>query len=202
MQRMDAERGPLVGGEPATATTTVSLRQISQLFLQLGGLSFGGGVTGWAYREIVERRRWLTPQEFLSGLTLSQVLPGINMSNLAIYVGQRLRGLSGATAAILALILIPFFFNIGFYAIYSTVKDYDLAHYAFAGIGAAAIGMILSMCVKSVRASIRTPVQAGVVVLLVVFVGLMRWPMLPMVLVLAPISVYAAWQAQEPSDEE
>lgn len=181
---------------------SVSLAQIAQLFLEIGGLSFGGGVTGWAYREIVDRRRWLAPQEFLSGLTLSQILPGINMTNLSIYVGLRLRGLIGAITALLALISVPFFFNLGVYGIYSYIKDYDLVHFAFVGVGAAAVGMILSLGVKSMRTAVRTPLHAAIVVALVLFVGLLRWPMLPFALVLAPISVWAAWRAQAQEDED
>src|SRR3954469_23332145 len=60
--------------------------------VQIGLLSFGGSLTGWVHREVVARRAWMTEQEFLSGVALGQILPGTNISNLMVYIGQRLHG--------------------------------------------------------------------------------------------------------------
>ena len=74
----------------------VSLLAIFLVFFKLGAFSFGGGMTGWVYREVVQQRSWIGETEFLSGLALSQIVPGANVANLTIYVGQRLRGTLGA----------------------------------------------------------------------------------------------------------
>ena len=58
--------------------------------VQIGLLSFGGGLTGWVHREVVARRAWMTEREFLSGVALGQILPRTNISNLMVYIGQRL----------------------------------------------------------------------------------------------------------------
>src|SRR6185312_16148381 len=79
----------------------VSLIDVAGVFLRLGITSFGGGTAGWVHRELVDRRRWLTEETFLTGLTVAQILPGANPVNLALYFGFELRGSAGAAAAAL-----------------------------------------------------------------------------------------------------
>src|SRR5262245_58446513 len=184
--------------KPGAAGANVSLAQIFTLFLQIGSLSFGGGLVAWLYRELVEKRRWLTETDFLGGLTLSQVLPGINMTNMAVYVGQRLRGWRGAGIALLGLLLVPFFFNIGLYTFYAEVQAVPGATPFLDGIAAAAVALFLSVGLKSVRHAVRTAGHWAVLIAIVVFVGVLRWPMVPVVLCLAPISVALAWRARAP----
>jgi chromate transporter len=74
-------------GGPASA----SLSTIFLVFLRIGLVSFGGGLFGWIHREVVAKRGWLTDDEFFSGLALAQVLPGTNVSNMTVIIGQRLR---------------------------------------------------------------------------------------------------------------
>ena len=75
---------------PPTAT------QLFLIFTRIGLTSFGGGLSGWIFREFVQKHRWLTEDEFLSGLAISQTLPGVNVSNMAIWIGYRLVGASAA----------------------------------------------------------------------------------------------------------
>src|SRR5262249_60300249 len=68
-------------------------------FLVIALASFGGGLSAWAQRVLVERRRWLEQDEFLSALTLCRLMPGPNQVNMAVYVGTRFGGLPGMVAA-------------------------------------------------------------------------------------------------------
>jgi hypothetical protein len=86
---------------PPTDRPATTLGAILRVFTAMGLASFGGGLPGWMHREVVEKRGWLSEESFLAGLALAQVLPGPNSANLALYIGQQLRGWPGATAAAL-----------------------------------------------------------------------------------------------------
>ncbi len=58
----------------------------------VGLFSFGGGLTAWFHREVVLVRGWMTDDEFFSGYSLAQLLPGVNSTNMAVYIGQHVRG--------------------------------------------------------------------------------------------------------------
>src|SRR5262249_61714712 len=91
--------------DPDAGTRTpprVPLAALARLLARIGITSFGGGLSAWMYREVVDRRRWLAEDAFLSGLTLGQILPGANVVNLSVYIGQRLRGWVGRVVALTA----------------------------------------------------------------------------------------------------
>ncbi len=188
MQQSDSR--PEAGASPPPH---VSLATIYWIFFQIGGLSFGGGLTAWLYREIVERRKLLQPADFMGGLTLAQVLPGINMANLSIYCGQRLRGVAGSVAAFFGLMSVPFFAVIGFATIYSWLVAVPYMQAVLDGVATAAVGLLMSMGVKSVRASQMRTAQFVIMGLVVLTIGVLRWPMVPVILVLTPISIALVW---------
>src|ERR1700751_3640335 len=91
-----------------TGTGPAAPPTLGRLFLsvaRVGSTSLGGGLSGWMMQEFVRRRRWLTETEFFSGLAVAQVLPGVNVVNLSIWIGWRLFGPAGATVAAVAIIL-------------------------------------------------------------------------------------------------
>ena len=73
-----------------------SLASLFMGFLRIGMSSFGGGLTAWVRREVVQRQGWLDDQQFLSGYALSQLVPGATNVNLAVFIGAQLRGPPGA----------------------------------------------------------------------------------------------------------
>ena len=82
-----------------------------QLFLgmqQVALSSFGGGLSAWSERIVVEDRQWMNKEEFITGLTVARLFPGPNQINMAVYIGSRFHGLSGAVAALLGILLLPF----------------------------------------------------------------------------------------------
>lgn len=181
----------------ASGAGETSLSTIFWVFFQIGSLSVGGGLTAWLYREIVENRKLMSGADFMSALTLAQVLPGINMANLSVYVGQRLRGIKGALAAMLGLTLVPFFAIIALGSVYAQLQAVPAIHNVLDGMAAAAVGLLLAMSVKAVRVTRMGTTQIVIAAIVVVAIGLMRWPMVPVILVLAPISVALAWQGAQ-----
>jgi len=132
--------------EPATKPR---LLELALTFNKISLASFGGGLSAWARRVIVEEKKWLDDEEFLSALTLSRVLPGANQMNFAVYVGNRFHGFEGAIAAVLGLITIPFLIILALayaYFLHSTTPAMqDVLH----GVTAVAIGLALSMGLKT-----------------------------------------------------
>ena len=179
--------------EAAHSVAHMRLATIYWIFFQIGALSFGGGLTAWLYREVVEKRKLLDEADFLGGLTLAQVMPGINMTNLSVYVGKRLRGRAGAITAVVALLSAPFFAIVGFASVYSSIKTVPALQDVLDGMACAAVGLMLSMGIRAVQATRMQKVQLVIMGLVIVAVGLLRLPMIPVIVVLAPISVLLVW---------
>jgi chromate transporter len=181
--------GEMTGETGAPSQRPVSLPQLFLMCLQIGLFSFGGGLSGWIYQEVVVRRRWMTEEEFLSGLALCQVMPGINVTNLIVYIGQRVRGIPGACVGLVGLIIGPFFVVIGLVLVYERIAGLAWLQAAFDGMAAAAIGLLLIVGFKGAQRVARIPPAMLVITAIVVTVGILQWPLVPVVLVLAPVSV-------------
>jgi len=171
----------------------VPLYQIFQVFFAIGAFSFGGGLIGWMHREIVTKREWLRDEQFLSGLALGQVMPGANVSNMAVYIGQQLRGWLGACIALLAVLTGPFFLVIGLASVYDDAIRIPGFHAAMDGIAAAAVGMVMRLGWVGAKHSCKRLPQAMIAVAVFIAIGLMQWPLVPVVLILGPISIAIAW---------
>jgi chromate transporter len=129
--------------DAASATAGVSVGQIFLEFLIIGATSFGGAVP-YLRGHLVTKRQWLGEKEFVEMLSISQSLPGLNVTNMAILVGQKLGGALGSVAAIVAVCLpgAVIMFAVGiFYRIHG---DHPLVTSALKGVAAAAVGLILS----------------------------------------------------------
>ena len=162
-------------------------------FFSVGIIGFGG-VLPLTRRMIVERRRWLTPAEFTDLLALCQFLPGGNVINLSAAVGYRFRGLAGAVAGIAGLMAAPVIVVILLGALYAQFQDVPAVRRGFAGLAAAAAGLLVAMTVR-IAWPLRHNIPA-MAVALVCFaaIALLRLPLLPTMLVLSPVSVFLLWR--------
>jgi chromate transporter len=175
------------------ATTKVGLAAIFFAFLRLGCTSFGGSSAGWIYRDIVQRRGWVDDKEFLAEMALGQSLPGANGVKLSVLVGRRLRGGIGACAAPAAFLLGPFVIILVIGAIYGRVGDNRTLHAVLDGIAAAVVGLTFSTGVHSITRGALDALSIVIVAVTVLCVGVLRWPILPVMLALAPLSIALAW---------
>ena len=174
----------------------VSLATIYALFFRIGLFSFGGQLTSWIHREVVVVRNWMTNEEFLSGLALSQILPGVNSTNTAIFVGQRLRGAWGAAAAMIAIgamLTGPFFSVILVAIFYDRLIGLPGFPSMIEGVAAVALGMLARMGISASRSVTKGFVPALAMLATFAGVGLMHWSMLLVVAVVAPLSVIASY---------
>jgi chromate transporter len=184
---------PPLDSPPPFVTPHVSLLALYRTFFWVGMFSFGGGLSSWLHREIVDIRGWMTDDQFFSGYSLTHVLPGVNSSNLAVYIGQHLRGAPGAVVALLALLTGPFFVVIGAALAYRYLLQVPGFQAAVAGIAAAAIGLLVRLGFVAARRATTGVVPVLIMLAIFIAVGFMRWPLVPVVLVMAPISIALAW---------
>lgn len=172
-----------------------SLGQIFLAFSKIGLTSFGGGLSGWMLREFVQNRRWVSEADFLNGLALAQAFPGVNVVNLSLWIGFRLRGGPGALAGVLGMIVPAMLVAIAAAAAFAEVAQYRSVHLALAGAAAAAVGLSLQMGVRAARRAARSAVPVAILVATFLAIGVLRLPLLPVMAVLAPLSIaYAAWR--------
>jgi chromate transporter len=187
---------PTAQADPES-TAKVGLVQLFAAFTRIGTTAFGGGIAGWMMREIVDRRGWMTADDFLTGMAMSQALPGVNVVNLAIWVGYRLGGSLGALIAALGIILPAAAMIACLAGFFNSFAHGHLAHLGFAGAAAAAIGLSLSMALRAGRRSLRKLAPCLVMAATFVTAGLLRVSIILVVLVLGPISVgYQFWQGR------
>ncbi len=176
-----------------SAPARVPLSAILGVFAKIGLMSFGGALSGWMHREIVVRRRWMDEEDFLSGLALGQIMPGANVANLSLYVGQRLRGGIGAATALLGMLLPPMIVVLVLGMLYESVAGILWLHRFIDGVAAAAIGLTIMVGIRASRRVERRAGPVAILLLLFITVGVLRWPMVPVVLCVTPASLLLAW---------
>lgn len=185
---------PPAAAEPRPAS-------VGELFRVFNGLALRGfgGVLPFAQRTLVEERRWLTPEAFAEALSLAQVLPGPNICNLALMIGDRFFGLRGAFAALAGMMAAPMALVIALAALYGGFGHEPLVARMLEGMAAVSAGLILAMALKLAR-SLRGRGLAGwfFAALAFVAVGPLRWPLLPVLLAGAVASVVVAWRRMPP----
>jgi chromate transporter len=184
------QNGPNAPVEPKYPVTHWALYSV---FFWIGIFSFGGGLMPWIQREIVIKRGWMRDEDFLPGVAMAQILPGVNSTNMAVYVGRHLLGVSGATVALLGMLTGPFAMMLLAAYFYKAILAVPALHAAMAGVAAAAIGMLLRMGVLAVGTANRGVLPIFVMICVFIAIGVLKWPLVPVVLVAVPLSVLAAW---------
>ncbi|HSV68846.1 MAG TPA: chromate transporter [Methylibium sp.] len=122
----------------------------TQLFLAFSALALQGfgGVLAVAQRVLCEERRWLTQAEFVELLSLGQVLPGPNVCNLSLMVGDRYFGTRGAFAALAGMLAAPLALALAAMALYVRFAELPVVAGALRGMGAVAAGLVLGTAIK------------------------------------------------------
>ena len=145
-----------VVGTVAHVTPVLAKASIGQIFLEfllIGATSFGG-VVPYLRGSLVAKRHWVDDKEFVEMLSISQSLPGLNATNMAILVGEKLRGVLGSIAAIIGICLpgAAIMFAVGIF--YRQHGDHAWVTAELKGVAAAAVGLILSTVVQLSKKSL------------------------------------------------
>ena len=167
---------------------------ISFTLLALQGF---GGVVGVVQRELVEKKRWLTRDEFIEDWTVAQIMPGPNVINLSLIIGSRYFGLKGALAAMTGLLAAPLLVVLLLALIYAKFSSHAGVIGALKGMGAVAAGLIAATGIKLLPA-LKTNIlgiglAATLAVVCFVSIALLRWPLVYVLLVLGPLAVLLAY---------
>ena len=190
MSRGERE-GTLDAPEHAHAAPTAPALFAGFLWLGLTGF---GGVLPMARRMIVEKRCWLTGPEFTDLLGLCQFLPGGNIINLSVALGLRFRGPLGAACALGGLIAAPTAIIVALGVVYDRTRDDPHVRHLFAGLAAAAAGLLVATAVKIALPLRGRPLAMALAGLGFVAIAVLRLPLLPTLMVLLPSSVLATWR--------
>lgn len=170
--------------DPAPLLRPNSLRELFIAFASMALQGFGG-VLVVVQRELVERRRWLTREQFIEDWAVAQVMPGPNVVNLGLMLGSRYFGLSGGLTAVAGLLLAPTLVVLTLAILFGGVSDAPWAQGALKGMGAVAAGMIAGTAIKLGGALNQNPMGL-VATLLALALGFaaVAWLRLPLVLVI------------------
>jgi chromate transporter len=160
-------------------------------FLAIGVRSFGG-VAPWAYRTMVEERKWLTPADFAETIGLCQFLPGPNIGNASIVLGKRWFGLSGAVVAFLGLFALPFVWVLALGALYMDFASNPMVRGTVTGIGVAGGGLFIGTAVKLGKALVKKPAALVLVLACFLSLGVGRVSMLYVLPLALALSFFAA----------
>ena len=189
-------------GAPPVAVRELSRWQISRTlffsYVRITSLVLGGGyaIIAAAQEEFVRRRGWLTEEDVLEMITVTQTVPGILACNSAVYVGWKLGGLPGAVAALAGAILPSLVIIVAIAAAISRVQDFITrpeVRGAFIGLIACIVGMVLATAVRMCKKVLREPlaylIAAGSLI------GLSVFRVRPALLIVAAIAIGIAAQA-------
>ena len=175
---------------PAAPKPAPSLGLLFILFAKIGATSFGGGLSGWMYRDFVDRFKFLTEDEFMSALTLSQILPGANVVNLALHIGQKLRGGWGGLVSVLALLVPPLILAVLLSIVLLDWGSISWVHDFLEGLAASALGLTSSVGLRGIKRSFKQGI-GPLALSCGVFIGLflLRLPLVPVILTLAVLGL-------------
>ena len=164
-----------------------------ELFMAFAKMSLAGfgGVLVWARRAIVDQHRWMTPEEFNEAFALCHFLPGPNIVNLSVVFGARFRGIPGSIAAFLGLVGPPVVIVTVLAAIYAHYGQIPALQRTLAGISCAAVGLFLAVILRMTMPLLkrRDPVTLALLAAVFVAIGLLRLPLVPVLLTAIPLSV-------------
>jgi len=187
---------PGAGAEPLRAPASPG--ELFRVFNALALQGFGG-VLAVAQRELVERQRWMDKAQFVEVLSIGQLLPGPNIVNMALMIGDRHFGWRGAAAATAGLLALPLLIVLALAALANQMAALPMAAGALRGMGVVAAGLVIATALKLAGTLKNNPMGMkwclayGALTLLAV--GVQRWPMVWVVLGLGGAAVATAWRA-------
>ncbi len=182
--------------EEVSAHETAALRakrvpywEIFWTFLVIGATSFGGGVVAYLRNSLVSQKSWLDDEQFMAALEISQALPGLNATNMAVIVGDRLRGPMGAALGFLGMTLpgATLVFILGF--VYGKNPHNTYINAALKGVGAASVGLLSAVTLQIGHKQMEHILDLGIVVVTIYLVSFAHVSLLIVLLTVGPVAI-------------
>ena len=140
-----------------------------------------GGVLAVVQRELVDKKKWLSREEFIEDWAVAQVMPGPNVINLGLMLGDRYFGLTGALTAMAGLLLFPLIVVLVLAILFAGIADMPQAQGALRGMSAVAAGLITGTGLKLIPALktnvLGIPISALIAVMIFIAIALLRLPL-------------------------
>ncbi|CAN5845394.1 hypothetical protein BH10ACT9_BH10ACT9_32650 [soil metagenome] len=183
------------------AAPRISLPQLGIAFNHIAIASFGGGLSAWSREMLVDRKKWLSDDEFLTAMTMCRILPGSTQVNLAVFAGSKLRGGAGAVTAVLGLCCIPVLLMLVMGFVYFRFKEIPAVGGFLQGASAAAVALTVAMVIKTGRSCLTGPVPIALFAVTFVIHGLFRLPLMSTLAIIAPLCLLWAWPRRRTEPE-
>ncbi len=196
MNRSSRTGASAVSAEPAATPGRVALHQIFAAFLVIGATSIGGGVVAYLRRGLVAKRGWLDDATFVQMLSISEALPGLNGTNIAILAGDRLRGTYGAIAAITGICLPGALIMFAVGVAYSAHGDRPVTTAILATVAAAAVGLVFSVTAQLGRSMLNRVSDLVFVGLTAILVHFLHLSVLLALLIVGALAIW--WHRPRP----
>jgi len=189
--------GPVPAPAPPDHPHPESLPELFLAFTVLALQGFGG-VLAVVQRELVERKRWLTDEEFIEDWAVAQIMPGPNVVNLSMMIGARYFGLRGALTALAGMLAVPLVLILLLAIVHARFADNPQVAGALRGMAAVSAGLIAAAGLKMSAALRRSPLSLAWCLAIgaagFVLVALLRFPLAPVLLVLGGLGCVLAWR--------
>lgn len=174
-------------------------------FLQIGAISFGGGVVAYLRSGLVGSKKWFDDVEFLELTSISNTLPGLNATNIAILAGDRLRGWPGAAIALFGMCLPAFIFMTAAGLVYANSHARPLASAALRGVAAAATGLLAATWFQIGKKSLRGFYDAFFVIAAILGINYFKWGVPITLLAVGAVAIFTYrphTKPEKPAQEE
>ncbi len=176
--------------EVKTTSKDVTVPQIFWAFLLIGATSFGGGVVAYLRSSLVGKHQWIDDDTFVEFLSIGQTLPGLNATNMAVLVGDRLRGGPGAIAAVTAICLPGALLMFLAGLAYGVHGDRPAVTAILHGVAAAATGLVFALTVQLGKKSLASAADLLFVVATAAAVDLLHLRVPYVLLVAGAIAIW------------
>ena len=172
------------------AQEPASLLDLFLQFLIVGAVSFGGGIIAYERILLVEKRKWLTADQFMAYLAISQTMPGLNSVNLAVLTGDYLRGIKGSVTALLGLVLPGSILVLLLGFVYTALTDHQITVLLLTGIAAGATGLLAAVTYRIGDAHWRKPISLLLIATTFILMSIVKLPLLEVLAIMAPIGLF------------
>lgn len=175
-------------------------RDASDLFWSFTWLALQGfgGVLTVVQRELVETKRWMTNEEFLEDWAVAQIMPGPNVVNLSIMIGDRYFGLRGALAALAGMMTFPLVLVLAVAVVYAQFASHPAVAGALRGMGAVAAGLIAGVGIKLFASIQNHPLGRLLCALLagltIIAMAVLQWPLYWILPVIGGAACVLTWR--------
>jgi chromate transporter len=185
---------------PSTHESRAQPKSLADLFISFSWLALQGfgGVLAVVQRELVEKKRWMTREEFVEEWAVAQIMPGPNVVNLSLMIGSRYFGFKGAMAALAGMLTAPLVIVLLLALVYAQFAGHPGVQGALRGMGAVAAGLIAATGLKLFGALQKNvlglPLCIALGVLCFIAIALLRWPLAYVLLGLGSLACAVAYK--------